>query len=260
MLLSISTIHAQINNSKTVTAKVNGNCGMCKSTIEKVGNIKLESKVVWNPDTKEAKITFDAKKTDLNKILKRIAQAGYDNQLYQAPNDVYENLHGCCQYDREVPELAVKEIEKDLAVEGSAFQAIKIGDELPAITLKSNKETNINLSDFKNKYVLIDFWASWCKPCREANKSLVTLYKETDRKNFEIVAISIDTEKVKWIKAIAMDQLKYTQLIDDNGFDSKTAILFGIEAIPSSFLFNSKGILIAKNPSEEEILNLINKK
>ena len=73
----------------------------------------------------------------------------------------------------------------------------------------------------------------------------------------EIIGISIDTDTNKWLKAIEKDKIKFTQLIDPNGFDANTAIQFGVDELPSKYLFNPEGILIAKNPSEEEILKLI---
>ena len=99
ILLSTTTI-AQIKNAKTETVKIYGNCGMCKTKIEKAGNLKKVAQVDWNIDTKMATLTYDAKKTNQDEILKRIALAGYDNDTFLAPNSVYDNLHGCCQYDR----------------------------------------------------------------------------------------------------------------------------------------------------------------
>lgn len=91
---------AQIKNSKTETVKVWGNCGMCKTTIEKVANKKGVAKAVWSEETKQATITYNTKTTTLNEVLKRIALAGYDNTVFTAPDAAYNNLHGCCQYDR----------------------------------------------------------------------------------------------------------------------------------------------------------------
>ena len=128
---------------------------------------------------------------------------------------------------------------------------------MPLITLKSNSNNEVNIASFKGKYVLIDFWASWCAPCRLGNKKLVQLHNEVSSTTFEIIGISIDTDTTKWLKAIEKDKIKFTQLIDPKGFDANTAIQFGVEELPSKYLFNPEGILIAKNPSEEEIVKLI---
>lgn len=136
---------------------------------------------------------------------------------------------------------------------------IKVGDKLPAIKLKSSRNSDVNLTSFQGKYILIDFWASWCGPCRLGNKKLVKLYSEISPDKIEIIGISIDTDPNKWLKAIEKDKIKFTQLIDPKGFDSNTSVLFGVEELPSKFLFNPEGILIAKNPTEEEIIKLITK-
>ena len=100
-LLAITVnANAQIRNAKTELITVYGNCGMCENTIESAGNLKKIAKVDWDKDSKIATITYDSAKTDKNEILKRIALAGYDSDSFLAPDDVYNNLHGCCQYDR----------------------------------------------------------------------------------------------------------------------------------------------------------------
>ena len=99
-LFTFTACQAQIKNSKTETVKVWGNCGMCKETIEKAANKKGTAKAVWNDETKQATITYNTKTTTLNEVLKRIALAGYDNAVFAAPDAAYNNLAGCCQYDR----------------------------------------------------------------------------------------------------------------------------------------------------------------
>ena len=136
---------------------------------------------------------------------------------------------------------------------------INVGDKLPAIQLKSSHNTDVNLSSFQGKYILLDFWASWCGPCRVGNKKLVKLHNEISPDTIEIIGISIDTDANKWLKAIEKDKIKFTQLIDPKGFDSNTAVQFGVEELPSKFLFSPDGILIAINPTEEELTELIKK-
>ena len=113
VLLSNTTI-AQIKNATTEQVKIYGNCGMCETKIEKAGNIKKIANVDWNHETQMATLTYDAKKTNQDEILKRIALVGYDSDKFLAPDDVYNNLHGCCQYDR-VAKVPVKEDNKTTA-------------------------------------------------------------------------------------------------------------------------------------------------
>jgi len=111
-LLSFTACNAQIKNAKTESVKIYGNCGVCETTIEKAGNKKKIAKVDWNKDTKMATITYDAKKTNQDEILKRIALSGYDSEKFLAPNDVYAKLPGCCQYKREAQTVAKIETPK----------------------------------------------------------------------------------------------------------------------------------------------------
>ncbi len=99
-VLLYSNSIAQIKNAKTETVKIYGNCGMCKTTIEKAGDIKKISKIVWDKDSKMATLTYDTKKTNQDAILKRIALSGYDSDKFLAPDNVYAKLPECCQYTR----------------------------------------------------------------------------------------------------------------------------------------------------------------
>jgi Protein of unknown function (DUF3347) len=113
VLLSTTACKSQINNAKTETVKVYGNCSMCKTTIEKTANRKKVSKADWNEETKMATITYDSKKTNVDAVLKNIALAGYDNQSFLAPDAAYNKLPGCCKYDREKKTAMLSQPAKD---------------------------------------------------------------------------------------------------------------------------------------------------
>lgn len=135
---------------------------------------------------------------------------------------------------------------------------LQMGDNLPDFVLMSNTDSLVISKDLLNgKYVLIDFWASWCAPCRKANKKLVKLQRHS--KNLDIIGISIDTDKSKWIKAIHEDMLSYKQLLEKGGFDGDIVVLFGVEQLPSSYLFDPLGKLIVVNPDLNKINSFIEK-
>ncbi len=104
LLLSVTIANAQIKNKTTETVTINGNCSMCKKTIETAAYAKNVAQLTWNENTQIATIIYDKDKTTTSEILKRVAKVGYDNEKFIAADNVYNKLHGCCQYDRKIKE------------------------------------------------------------------------------------------------------------------------------------------------------------
>ncbi|HEU4551379.1 MAG TPA: TlpA disulfide reductase family protein [Chitinophaga sp.] len=124
-----------------------------------------------------------------------------------------------------------------------------IGKTAPEIALPDTAGKVIKLSSFRGKYVLIDFWASWCGPCRAENPVVVKAYEKYKSKGFEILGVSLDkeTSKAAWIKAIRDDQLTWPQVSDLKYWNSAVADDYGVRAIPQNFLLDPQGKIIAKN-------------
>jgi peroxiredoxin len=120
-----------------------------------------------------------------------------------------------------------------------------IGQTAPDIQLPDTEGNTTKLSSYKGKVVLIDFWASWCGPCRSASKSLVKLYNKYKSKGLEIFGVSIDDESESWIEAIKKDKMKWIQVNDPGGWDAPIAKKWGIQYIPHSFLLDKKGKVVA---------------
>ncbi len=144
----------------------------------------------------------------------------------------------------------------DVGLMKPRIDAIKqqmIGVKAPEFTFKTPADKDVNLSDFKGKYLLIDFWASWCGPCRKENPNEVALYNRYKEKGFEILGVSLDRTKEPWIKAIADDKLTWTHVSDLKGWQSAAAALYGISSIPHTVLLDKEGKIIARQLRGEQL-------
>lgn len=127
------------------------------------------------------------------------------------------------------------------------MRALSMGQIAPDIELPNPAGEMIKLSDLRGKYVMIDFWAAWCKPCREENPNVVALYNEYNSRGFEIFGVSLDRTKEAWVDAIAEDGLTWTQVSDLQYFNSAAAELYQIAAIPATYLIDPDGKIIGKD-------------
>lgn len=127
------------------------------------------------------------------------------------------------------------------------MRALAVGQVAPDIVLPDPSGKTTKLSDLKGKYVLIDFWAAWCKPCRQENPNVVRLYNQYNSKGFEVFGVSLDRSREDWVKAIADDRLTWTQVSDLQYFNSAAAVLYQIQAIPATYLVDPDGKIIAKD-------------
>ncbi len=134
-------------------------------------------------------------------------------------------------------------------------QHTRLNSMAPEFIQRDTLGNEVNLQSFLGKYVLIDFWASWCRPCRIENPELVKVQQEFKSKNFAIISVSLDKSRANWVKAIKKDQLEWTHTSDLKFWRNEVALLYGIKSIPQNFVLDPSGKIIGKNIPPKELSN-----
>lgn len=136
---------------------------------------------------------------------------------------------------------------KDFAQGVNSMRATVVGQLAPEISLPNPQGETKKLSDLRGNYVLVDFWAAWCGPCRRENPNVVAMYNKYHDKGFEVFGVSLDRNREDWVKAIEKDGLTWTQVSDLSYFNSEAAKTYSINAIPATVLLDKEGRIIARN-------------
>jgi peroxiredoxin len=168
--------------------------------------------------------------------------------MYSAETDEITNLMN--SFEGEAKESKYIETMKQRIVD---LEKTAIGKKIKSFELADAEGKMINIEDFQGKYVLIDFWASWCGPCRRENPNVVDAFNNYSKNDFTILGVSLDKDKEKWLEAIEKDGLAWSHISDLKGWDNAVSKDFGVRGIPFSVLIDPNGVVLAKNLRGEEL-------
>lgn len=173
-----------------------------------------------------------------------LSEAAGTNRKVLSIEPVYETLNEA---------LKNSDPGKELAARISAARNIVMGAAAPVFTQNDINGQPVSLKDRKGKYLLVEFWASWCSPCRAENPNLLKQYTQYKDKGFDILGVSLDDDKQKWAQAIEKDGMPWTQVSDLKGWNNEIGRLYGVRAVPASILLDREGKIIGINLRGESL-------
>jgi peroxiredoxin len=208
------------------------------------GFVKREQQLM--KESYEIHLAFVNKHPDAYLSVISLSQIAAQPEMNEGATNAYAKLS---------PQLKNTPLGKGIAVQLAAPANTQIGKVALDFEQTSPEGKTVRLSDFRKKYVLLDFWASWCGPCRAENPNVVAVYNKYKDKGFTVLGVSLDApgQKEAWVKAIENDKLSWAQATDLKGWENAAAKMYGVRSIPSNFLIDPAGKIIGKNLRGKEL-------
>ena len=215
---------------------------------------KLQKKDALSYSEKGRRIADSEQEADLWHFVKTHPNSPVSLYVLKHQQQYYPDYDQLWQYFNPLSaDLKNTDFGKQYAEMLAGLKATRIGAKAPNFSMDDPNGKRVSLSSFKGKYVLVDFWASWCGPCRNENPSVVKAYNRFGGKDFAILGVSLDKTKDAWLKAITDDKLTWEQVSDLKFWDNAAAQSYSVKAIPQNFLLDPSGHIIAKNLFGEQL-------
>jgi peroxiredoxin len=250
-------LYKKVSDAESNLRKISGELRTKYNEANKAGDT-IKAKAIYEEYGAEAK-KVDEIKTEVTKGNPTSSVAAYLHYNMYRNKPLNEMKEGLSLLDSS---LVTNTYYKALNQRIEKLESVAVGKIAPDFTQNDQEGNPVSLSSFKGKYLLIDFWASWCGPCRHENPNVVKLYTEFKDKGFDILGVSLDQKKEAWLKAIEDDQLTWSHVSDLKGWKNEVANLYGVSSIPHTVLLDKEGKIIAKNlrgdALKEKVAELLN--
>jgi peroxiredoxin len=260
-------VYADSIDKSSVTGSVSQDMFIAFQKEESVYNAKLEALYTDYMNAKKTNDTIGAKVADVASDSVQKALSTFTKEYilkngksvvaaYLAVRNAYAfTLEDLKAINKAMnPSIANSPYVKTLAERETILEKVQVGQPAPEFTLNDSTGKPVSLSSFKGKVVLVDFWASWCGPCRAENPNVVAAYKKFNSKGFTVFGVSLDTDKGKWQEAVAKDGLTWTHVSDLIGWKNAAAKQYGVMSIPANFLIDKEGKIIGSSLRGEDLV------
>lgn len=271
--VTLLNIPAELKGSQVIGSGINEDYIVYSKNIASPISQLDNFRIAWNQLGEEKKRDTVYFKEQLAKYneLTSILNDSILSFIFQYPNS-YFSLLGLNSLARELPTSEIAELfsrlsdslkespsGQPLALRVEKYHLTRIGAPAPEFAQADTEGNLVKLSDFRGKYVLIDFWASWCGPCRKENPNIVEAFNKYGGHRFTVLGISLDLpgKRSAWLKAIEKDNLAWTNLSDLQGWKNEVAILYGVKVVPQNFLIDPQGIIVGSNLKGEELHRIL---